>query len=563
MFCLRIHSVDFPAAQATAGADEVGTSSAGAGATTSEPLSPRSSHPTTSTAPSSLTPLELPCATSAAPARSPRIHHTRGIIHLYRSCPSSSSSSYASAVAATSSSSSTGPTAPPPTCDSLLPPWRDTCLLVLAVPTRVSPDDFVRFCGPYVERASDIRFIRDDGVEDRYSVLVDFEDQKSADRFYLDVNGWRFSSSEGEVCHVLFILSVQYTPSTEIAATPPIGSTELPTCPVCIERLDQDISGILATTCDHSFQCSCVSVWVNSSCPVCQFCQKQSEDSTCSVCQNTGNLWICVICGFVGCGSRSEDCSIVHRKASVLVKWCIGYKEGHAKQHWKDTQHCYSLDLETQRVWDYVGDTYVHRLNQSKSDAKHAKFKSKCKYSGDECINCSCNDDSDMGGAIFSSKAETIVDEYNRLLASQLETQREYYEARLSEAKRERERLISEAVDKAVNDKLQEMHLKLENLTVEKKKVAEMNEKLTRNQDVWRQTLRDIEQRETAVLQSKDETIRDLEEQIKDFKFSIKVQKSIEKNGGGLKGGTLVPLPVMSDSGGKGKRSSRTNKRRN
>ena len=36
----------------------------------------------------------------------------------------------------------------------------------------------------------------DDGVEDRYSVLVEFEDQKSADGFYLDLNGWRFSSSE-------------------------------------------------------------------------------------------------------------------------------------------------------------------------------------------------------------------------------------------------------------------------------------------------------------------------------------------------------------------------------
>jgi BRCA1-associated protein len=51
--------------------------------------------------------------------------------------------------------------------------------------------------------------------------------------------------------------------------------------------------------------------------------------------------------------------------------------------------------------------------------------------------------------------------------------------------------------------------------------------------------------------------------QIKDFKFSIRVQKSIEKNGGGLKGGTLVPLPMASDSGGKGKRSSRTTKRKN
>ncbi|CAL5070391.1 unnamed protein product [Urochloa decumbens] len=546
MFVLRIQSVDFPAASdspAAVAGDEVGTS--GGGAATSHPLCPPSTHPppSTTTTTSSIPPLEIPGATSAAPARSPRIHHTRGVIHLYHSSSSTStSSSYASAVAATSSSSSSGSAAPQPASDSHLPPWRDTFLLVLAVPTRVSPDDFVRFCGPYLEHASDIRFIRDDGVEDRYSALVEFEDQKSADMFYLDLNGWRFSSSEGEVCHVLFIAAVQYTPSSEIATTPPVGSTELPICPVCIERLDQDISGILATTCDHSFQCSCVSVWVNSSCPVCQFCQKQSENSTCTVCQTSGNLWICVICGFVGCGR---------------------YQEGHAKQHWKDTQHCYSLDLETQRVWDYVGDSFVHRLNHSKSDAKHAKFKSKCKYSGDDCVNCSCNDDDlDMGGAMFSSKAETIVDEYNRLLASQIETQREYYEGLLSEAKRNKERLISEAVDKAVNDKLQELQLKLENLMAEKEKVADINEKLNRSQDMWRKTLRELEEREKAQLKSKDETIRDLEEQVKDLKFSIKLQKSIEKNDG-IKGGTLVPLPMESDSGGRGKRSSRTSKRRN
>lgn len=35
---------------------------------------------------------------------------------------------------------------------------------------------------------------------------------------------------------------------------------------------------------------------------VCQFCQKQSKNPTCSVCQTSGNLWICIICGFVGCG---------------------------------------------------------------------------------------------------------------------------------------------------------------------------------------------------------------------------------------------------------------------
>lgn len=108
---------------------------------------------------------------------------------------------------------------------------------MLAVPTRVSPEDFVRFCGPHLECAADIRFIRDDGVEDRYSVLVEFEDQSSAEWFYADLNGWRFSTSESEVCHVLFIAAVQYTPSSEVATTPPAGSTELPMCPVCIGEL--------------------------------------------------------------------------------------------------------------------------------------------------------------------------------------------------------------------------------------------------------------------------------------------------------------------------------------
>ncbi|XP_051219730.1 BRAP2 RING ZnF UBP domain-containing protein 1 [Lolium perenne] len=541
MFSLLIESVELPvpdafAALPTADADEAGTSSstAGGGATASNPISPRSSNPLPSTT-SATTPLELPGVPPAASARNPKIHHTRGVLHLYRSSPSLPASSYASAVAvaATPSSSSSGPTAPPLQSDSLLPSWRGTRLLVLAVPTRVSPEDFVRFCGPYVEHASEIRVISDDGVEDRYSVLVEFEDQKSADGFYLDLNGWRFSSSEVEVCHVLFIVAVQYMPS----AVPPVGSTELPTCPVCIERLDQDISGIVATNCDHSFQCSCVSMWVSSSCPVCQFCQKQSEtptNPTCSVCQTSENLWICVICGFVGCGR---------------------YKEGHSIRHWKDTQHCYSLDLETQRVWDYVGDSYVHRLNHSKSDAKHSKLRSKCEFSGD-------NDDSDMGGVMFSSKTDTIVDEYNRLLASQLETQREYYEALLSDAKKDREH-ISVAVDKAVNDKLQEMQLKLENTMLEKKKVAEMNEKLMKSQDIWSKTVKGIEERERAQLRLKDDTILDLEEQIKDFKYSIKLQKSIEKSthADDLKGGMLVPLAMESESG-KGKRSSRS-KRRN
>ena len=57
---------------------------------------------------------------------------------------------------------------------------------------------------------------------------------------------------------------------------------------------------------------------------------------------------------------------------------CFRYREGHAIGHWKETEHCYSLELETQRVWDYAGDNYVHRLIQSKTDGKLVELNHHC-----------------------------------------------------------------------------------------------------------------------------------------------------------------------------------------
>jgi len=33
--------------------------------------------------------------------------------------------------------------------------------------------------------------------------------------------------------------------------------------------------------------------------------------------------------------------------------------EGHAEQHFQQSQHTFALELETQRVWDYAGDKFV------------------------------------------------------------------------------------------------------------------------------------------------------------------------------------------------------------
>jgi len=40
------------------------------------------------------------------------------------------------------------------------------------------------------------------------------------------------------------------------------------------------------------------------------------------------------------------------------------------QEHFERTKHTYALELETQRVWDYTRDAYVHRLMTSKDDRK-------------------------------------------------------------------------------------------------------------------------------------------------------------------------------------------------
>lgn len=84
------------------------------------------------------------------------------------------------------------------------------------------------------------------------------------------------------------------------------------------------------------------------------------------------------------------------------------YKEGHAKLHWKDTQHCYSLELETQRVWDHAGDNYVHRLIQSKTDGKLVELNSQCGHVSDACLRCGC-EDAATSEALLNSRVELVI----------------------------------------------------------------------------------------------------------------------------------------------------------
>ncbi|KAE8699293.1 3-isopropylmalate dehydrogenase 2 [Hibiscus syriacus] len=169
------------------------------------------------------------------------------------------------------------------------------------------------------------------------------------------------------------------------------------------------------------------------------------------------------------------------------------YKGGHAIIHWKETLHCYSLDLETQRVWDYAGDNYVHRLIQSKTDGKLVELNSHCLHANDSCGSCHCVD-SGINEAMLSCEAE-IVNEYNELLRTQLENQKVYFETFLQQDNEETERAIADAVNKAVMLKRQKIQVKLERCVKEKKFLEDLNENLLKNQEIWKTKLLEVEER--------------------------------------------------------------------
>lgn len=46
----------------------------------------------------------------------------------------------------------------------------------------------------------------------------------------------------------------------------------------------------------------------------------------------------------------------------IIIMVCLCFS------HFLETQHCYAMQLGNTRVWDYVGDNFVHRLLQNNED---------------------------------------------------------------------------------------------------------------------------------------------------------------------------------------------------
>lgn len=371
-------------------------------------------------------------------------------------------------------------------------PGQSRTLLCIAVPPMLSASDWCQFTSqvaPSIQHQRIIRPLGDRGGP--YCVLMRFVSQEKADAFYRGFSGKPFTSFGTELCHPVYVAEVRLQrPSAQVGAVPECATsstgcgestpllttdplvapatddqgpiviencveqadppngpatanegaavsvsragavlTELPTCPICLERLDGSVSGLMTTSCNHSFHGTCLSRWATHSCPVCRFTLGGEDDSdaagdgaaggggghgtsrastSCQVCGVHESVWLCLICGFSGCGR---------------------FHNSHALEHARRTNHAYSLELRTQRVWSYADDSYVHRLIASQGGTKLIELPDPSGAGGGSgagagsCTPC-CGED----GALLLEKSEGLSFEYTLLLTSQLEAQRAYFE---------------------------------------------------------------------------------------------------------------------------------------
>ena len=111
---------------------------------------------------------------------------------------------------------------------------------------------------------------------------------------------------------------------------------------------------------------------------------------------------------------------------------------GHAKTHYDETLHAYALDTETQHVWDFAGQGYVHRLIENVDDGKIVEVSDPRSAAMERSTIPELSDTQE--GEVVHRKLEGYANQYHTLLKSQLQEQRIYYESIMDHIRHEHAR---------------------------------------------------------------------------------------------------------------------------
>ncbi|ESO03286.1 hypothetical protein HELRODRAFT_100087 [Helobdella robusta] len=388
---------------------------------------------------------------------------------------------------------------------------------IICIPATFCLQDLLQFLRPISNDLELIRIVKP-ASPNEYMALLKFRSLDSAHEFYKTFNDTPFNSIEPDICHLVFVAKIECISSENGGGKAIPNAVELPVCAVCLEKMDESVEGILTILCNHSFHAPCMAQCEDTTCPVCRYIQTPMPvaGNKCIQCSIHEDLWICLICGEVGCGR---------------------YANGHAYGHFKETAHTYAMQLGSNRVWDYVGENYVHRLVLNKMDGKLVEVDNR----GNEVIDPSTL-------LHQEEKIESLSLEYAYLLTSQLESQREYFEKKmmyledqkckeLEEAEIQCEKVKMECTEKnniianfnkdkmALEKKCALLNTKTTKLQAELSEEREMNKCLRENQLVWQAKVTNLESK----LLEKENEIKELQDQLRDIMFYLEAKDRLKE----------------------------------
>ncbi|KAF1766058.1 hypothetical protein GCK72_006014 [Caenorhabditis remanei] len=425
-------------------------------------------------------------------------------------------------------------------------------LCMYAVPAQVEVREIISFMCISLPMISTIKVVRDP-APNQYMLIIKFKEHNDAVTFYEEFNNCPFNDLESHCCTLFFVDRIECTTSDSLLSSDDTSLTELPTCAVCLERMDDSVLAIL---CNHSFHAHCLEQWADNTCPVCRYVQSPEvvAEQRCSDCGMSNDLWICLICGNIGCGR---------------------YAEQHAQRHWELTSHTYSLKVGGERVWDYAGDNYVHRLIENQADGKLVEYQRDMNTSIDEK---SSKDD----------KLEGIKLEYTLLLTSQLEDQRKYFEGQRHDMEQTMSKMEKMAyaqvenlehqlaerstelkslrgvVDETVaarqvaEKKAAQTYEKVSKLSNELKDEREINQMLRKDQQVWKDQVEKLIGSQTTARVEYEKKIDDLQSQVNDLLMHFETQNKLKEQ---LDAGKVTQEEIIESQVGLDTSSSSSSKK--
>lgn len=278
--------------------------------------------------------------------------------------------------------------------------------------------------------------------------------------------------------------SVLTTPFVE-----PCVLLELPHCPACLDRMDYQATGLTGRLTETKWR-------------DCIVCQRLVQPGHCAICHSSQQVWLCLICGQGGCGR---------------------YQARHAHAHHQQTGHNWAIEQSSHRVWDYLGDRHVHRMIKDPSSQIH-----ELPQPEDNTVKESKKEAEDHE---WCEARIAALERQSAIRETQWLNEQRGFEAKQAEMMQdwmaEREDWGVEAAQlqdriariTAERDKL---HSDVLRLTTELAMEHSLTQQMTINQEVYRE-----------MLGRREETIKDLEEQVRDLMGHLQASQLLAQLGGG------------------------------